>query len=162
MFSFVYGSWGPLDSVKRLSRGVGTFCPPGEPIPRTLLFQFVSPLSNMSTFFQHSLPYLTILKPISHMFNDFSVYFNIFQLPCTLKAWGVACHSLAGAFFDTKNTSNLPRQVPEGSCRQRGGGTPPPLRGQVPQGIPSPEGGTPPITDRILKGSCLLWGGTPP
>ena len=32
---FVYGSWEALDSLKILPRGVGTFRPPGKPLPRT-------------------------------------------------------------------------------------------------------------------------------
>ena len=32
----VYGSWEPLDSLKILSRGVGTFSTPGKAIPRIL------------------------------------------------------------------------------------------------------------------------------
>ena len=34
-FLFVYGSWGPLDRLKILPRSVGTFRPPGKPLPRT-------------------------------------------------------------------------------------------------------------------------------
>ena len=34
MFSSVYGSWEPLDSLEILPRGVGTFRPPGKPLPR--------------------------------------------------------------------------------------------------------------------------------
>ena len=33
-FFFVYGSWEPLDSLKILPRGVGTFSPIGQAIPR--------------------------------------------------------------------------------------------------------------------------------
>ena len=38
LFFFVYGSWEPLDSVKILSRGVGTFSTPGEPVGTTFIF----------------------------------------------------------------------------------------------------------------------------
>ena len=33
----LYGSWEPLDSAERLSRGVGTFCPPGKPVGTTFI-----------------------------------------------------------------------------------------------------------------------------
>ena len=44
---YVYGSCGPLDSIKILRRGVQTFCPPGEPIGT---FFFVSPRLFLSLF----------------------------------------------------------------------------------------------------------------
>ena len=68
----------------------------------------------MSNVSEHCSPYLTISDLISSIFKDFQIYFNIFQLPRTLKARGVACHSLAGAVFDTKSDPKVPpKMTPE-------------------------------------------------
>ena len=51
-FDFVvYGSWGPLDSLKILSRGVGTFSTPGEAIPMIFeksIFLYISTINPSS------------------------------------------------------------------------------------------------------------------
>ena len=70
----------------------------------TFIVQLFSSLFEMPNFSEHCSPYLSPSQRISSIFNHFCMYFNIFQLPCTLKAGRVACHSLAGTVFVAQNT----------------------------------------------------------
>ena len=82
----LYGSWEPLDSAKRLSRGVGTFCPPGKPMGTTFIFWFVFITFRDVQLFRTLQP---ISQPISAHLIHFQLILIIFQhisTPLCLKS----------------------------------------------------------------------------